>query len=88
MTLRSPSPQNCSVSVVIPCFNQARYLAEAIESVRRQTHRHFEIIVVDDGSTDNTFDVAMSFSDIQCVSQPNRGRSAARNTGLAQATAA
>jgi glycosyltransferase involved in cell wall biosynthesis len=73
--------------VVIPCFNQSRYLADAIESVHRQTHRQFEIIVVDDGSTDNTVDVAMSFSNIQCVSQPNRGRSVARNTGLARATA-
>src|SRR4029078_3405249 len=46
------------VSVVIPCYNQGRYLGEAIESARRQTHEAVEVIVVDDGSTDDTARVA------------------------------
>src|SRR5687768_10866084 len=76
------------VSVVIPCFRQAHYLGEAIESVRCQTHRHVEIIVVNDGSTDNTVEVATSFEGVRCFSQPNRGRALARNKGLELASGA
>lgn len=71
------------VSVVIPCFNQAAYLGEAIESVLKQTFQDFEIVVVDDGSTDATPDVARRYSQVWCLRQPNRGLSAARNTGIA-----
>ena len=71
-----------TVSVVIPCYKQAGFLAEAIESVLAQTHRHFEIIVVDDGSPDNTSGVAASYPSVRCIRQENRGLSAARNMGL------
>ena len=72
------------VSVIIPAYNQGHYLGKAIKSVLEQTYTHFEIIVVDDGSTDNTAEVARSFDDarIQYIYQDNRGLSAARNTGL------
>ena len=70
------------VSVVIPCYNQAHFLGEAIESVLKQTYKHFEIVVVDDGSTDNTSEVARRYSGIRCIEQANQGLSAARNTGI------
>ena len=71
------------VSVVIPCYNQAQYLGEAIQSALDQSYRDFEIIVVDDGSTDNTSQVIASFGDaIRYVRQANRGLAGARNTGI------
>jgi len=70
------------VSVIIPCYNQGHFLGEAIESVLVQTHPHIEIIVVDDGSTDNTAEVAAGYPGVQCIRQSNRGLSAARNTGM------
>jgi glycosyltransferase involved in cell wall biosynthesis len=69
------------VSVVIPCFNQAHFLGEAIECVAGQTYGPIETIVVDDGSTDDTSAVAASYK-VECVRQENSGLSAARNTGL------
>ncbi len=70
------------ISVIIPCYNQAHFLYEAIESVLAQTHHDFEIIVVDDGSTDSTAEVAAGHPDVRYVRQPNRGVATARNTGL------
>src|SRR5919107_4763688 len=70
------------VSVVIPCYNQAHFLGEAIESVLAQSHLRFEIVVVDDGSTDDTAEVAACYPGVRCVRQDNRGLSAARNSGL------
>src|SRR4051794_37688274 len=82
---QSPAPL---VSVIIPCYNQAHYLGEAIESVINQTYPHFEIIVVDDGSTDNTSEVAGGFKEVRCIRQQNQGLSAARNTGLRESSGA
>jgi glycosyltransferase involved in cell wall biosynthesis len=70
------------VSVVIPCYNSARYLGETIESVLAQTYARVEVIVVDDGSTDATPKIAQSYP-VQYVYQTNGGISAARNTGVA-----
>lgn len=71
------------VSVVIPTYNYAHFLREAIESVLAQTFRDFEVIVVDDGSTDNTPEVVAQFGDrVQYIRQANQGPNAARNTGV------
>ena len=69
------------VTVVIPCYNQAHFLKDAVESVKNQTFKDFEIIVVDDGSPDNTSEVANKLG-VRCIRQVNRGLSAARNTGI------
>ncbi len=71
------------VSVVIPTYNRAAYLVEAIQSVLAQTFRDFEIVIVDDGSTDNTADVVKTINDsrLHYIFQENRGVSAALNTG-------
>jgi glycosyltransferase involved in cell wall biosynthesis len=77
------------VSVVIPCYNQARFLGEAIQSVLSQGYTHFEIVVVDDGSRDGTEGVASGYAGedarVRLVKQENRGLAAARNRGLAEA---
>ena len=71
------------VSVIIPVYNGEEYLAEAIDSVLAQTHHPFEIIVVDDGSTDGTATVASRFKEhIRYIYQSNSGPAAARNRGL------
>jgi glycosyltransferase involved in cell wall biosynthesis len=70
------------VAVVIPCFNQAHYLAEAIESVLAQTLPPAEIVVVDDGSTDNSYEVAGRYEGAVRIRQRNGGVAAARNLGL------
>lgn len=75
-----------SVSVVIPAYNSAAPLREAVESVFGQTYQDFEILVVDDGSTDDTESVARSFGNrIVYLKQENRGAGAARNHGIRKA---
>lgn len=76
------------VSVIIPSYNQANFVKSAIESVLNQSYRQIEIIVVNDGSTDNTLDVIKKITTkekISIVTTRNRGLAAARNTGLEQA---
>lgn len=71
-----------SVSVIIPCFNARRTLAETVQSVLSQTWRDFEILVIDDGSTDESAEIIRSFGNaVQAEFGPNRGASAARNRG-------
>jgi glycosyltransferase involved in cell wall biosynthesis len=75
------------ISCIVPVFNGENYLAEALESILAQTYRPIEVIVVDDGSTDGTADVAARYGDrIRYVRQNNGGPPTARNLGLSMAT--
>src|SRR4051794_29900976 len=77
------SSDSATVAVIIPTFNHAHFLADAIGSVLAQTRAADEIIVVDDGSTDDPAAVVAEFREVRFIRQNNRGLSAARNTGLA-----
>src|SRR5208283_3508426 len=82
----SPSPL---VSIIIPTYNYGRYLVKAIQSCLGQTYGNLEIVVVDDGSTDDTRAVVQGFGDrVVYVFQQNQGVSAARNSGLDRASGA
>jgi glycosyltransferase involved in cell wall biosynthesis len=74
------------VSVIVPCFNQAHFLGEAIDSVLAQTHSAVEVVVVDDGSDDNSYEVAGRHPGVHRIRQPNRGVAAARNLGLGESS--
>lgn len=73
------------VSVIIPVYNGARHLRAALESVFAQTYRPIEVIVVDDGSVDDSGDIAQSFPEVRYSKQANQGVAAARNNGIAAA---
>ncbi len=72
------------VSVVIPAYNVAAFIEDAVNSVLRQTFEDFELIIVDDGSTDDTAAICKACSDprVRLVAQANRGLAGARNTGI------
>lgn len=72
-----------TISVVIPCYNGAKYLRETLESALAQTHPPLEVLVVDDGSTDDSAVIAESFGPpVRVIRQPNQGESVARNRGI------
>lgn len=74
---------NPKVSVIIPVYNSERFIAQAIESALTQTYKNLEVIVVNDGSTDNSYEKIKPYlSSIKYISQENKGVSAARNTGI------
>ncbi len=73
------------VSVVVPVYNGARFLTFALQSVFDQDYRPLEVIVVDDGSIDDSVNIARSFQEVRYVHQSNQGASAARNAGVAAA---
>jgi len=74
-----------NVSVIIPAYNAGKLLGEALESVINQTHKLYEIIIVDDGSTDNTAEVAKRFTNVKYIFQKNQGTASAVNAGVAMA---
>jgi len=77
------------ISVIVPMYNAEKYLAECVDSVLAQTYPDFEVILVNDGSTDSTEDIAQQYAAkdnrVRVVTQPNAGLSGARNTGIEQA---
>lgn len=79
--------KNPLVSVITPAYNAESYLRDTIQSVLNQTYANFEHIIIDDGSTDNTRNIAQSFSDprVRYLFQKNSGQSTARNNGIAAA---
>jgi len=77
------------ISIVIPCYNQAEYLADAIDSALAQTWDNIEVVVVDDGSTDEIKEVLSQYADekvVKVVRQEHKGLAAARNAGIAAAS--
>ncbi len=77
-----------AVSVVVPCYNGGRFIDQLLESLARQTLQDFELIIVDDGSRDDTrAKLATLDKSIQVILQDNQGPGAARNTGIARARA-
>lgn len=71
------------VSVIIPAYNASRWIDETISSVIEQDYKHYEIIVVNDGSTDNTVDIVESFgAAVRCIHKENGGQASARNAGI------
>src|SRR5687768_388085 len=77
------------ISIVIPAFNASAFIAESIASARRQTHIDLDIVVVDDGSTDDTVAIVRQLAAaeprIRLIEADHRGVSAARNRGIAEA---
>jgi glycosyltransferase involved in cell wall biosynthesis len=89
MSSLSAKQSRALVSVVVPSYNASRYICEALESVLAQTYRNFEVIVINDGSTDHTPDIVADYarrdSRVRLVNQPNAGVGVARNRGIAEA---
>ncbi len=74
------------VSIIIPVYNGERFIKSALESVYRQSYRSFEVIIIDDGSEDDSISIIRSFSDpIRIYHQKNQGAAAARNKGISEA---
>ena len=78
-----------AVSVVVPLYNKAAYITRCLESICQQTFDDFEVLAVDDGSTDGSGEVAARTADrrIRVISQRNAGEGAARNRGITEARA-
>lgn len=82
------SQVNTFITIVIPLYNKARHIKNTLQSVLEQTHQEFEIIVVDDGSTDGGGEIVSQINDprIRLIQQKNGGVSKARNTGIENAS--
>ena len=78
----------CKISVILPVYNGEKYIKKAIESVLAQTLTDFELIIVNDGSTDGTLNIINQFKDsrIRLITQENRGPGASRNVALKHAS--
>jgi len=81
-----PTSPGDTVSVVIPCYNGADFVHDAVRSAIEQTHAPLEVIVIDDGSSDNSAEIAAAFGPpVRVLRQPNQGESVARNRGMEEA---
>ncbi|HZS09400.1 MAG TPA: glycosyltransferase [Blastocatellia bacterium] len=75
------------VSIIVPAYNAERFIRKTLDAILSQTYRDFEVIVVDDGSKDQTAALVQSYGPrVSCIQQPNGGVSRARNTGVAKAS--
>ena len=74
------------VSIILSYYNEIRFIAEAVESAKSQTYKNVEVIVVDDGSTEQAHQHLLSIPGIKIIRQANSGVSAARNRGVAEST--
>jgi glycosyltransferase involved in cell wall biosynthesis len=81
----NPSMNRPLVSAIVPVYNGERFLAAALDSIFAQSYRPVEAIIVDDGSTDRTADIARSYAEARYIYQPNQGHAAAKNAGAAAA---
>ena len=79
-------PMNPKVSVIVPAYNERRYMTQCIQALLVQTDRPLEIVVVDDGSRDGTTRAVARFPDVRLVRQPHLGAAAARNLGVSRST--
>ena len=86
----TPKPQKAKVSVIVPIYNSENYLKDCLNSIIKQSHKNLEIILVDDGSPDQSGEIADEYakkdSRIKVIHQKNTGLSGARNAGLKKAT--
>ena len=82
----SANAATAPVAVIIPCYNYGRFIGSTIETVLAQTLRPAEIIIVDDGSTDQTREVCEQYDGVRYIWKENGGVSSARNLGLAEST--
>ncbi|NQX47266.1 glycosyltransferase [Paenibacillus tritici] len=85
---KSSISEELKISVVIPLYNHEKFIKEAIQSVLNQTYKNLELIIIDDGSHDNSFNIAQNFNDerLKVISQENRGAHNTINRGLDLAT--
>ncbi|TDQ16231.1 glycosyl transferase family 2 [Algoriphagus boseongensis] len=81
--------KNPLVSIITPCYNQAKYLRETVENALQSTYRPIELVIINDGSTDNSLEIAKElekeFPEVRVLDQPNGGVSVARNNGIQSA---
>jgi glycosyltransferase involved in cell wall biosynthesis len=88
--IRSGRHENLKISIIIPCYNQAQYLRDTVYSIFTQTYSDYEIIIINDGSSDKTDEIAVGlqkqFNQVKYIKQENQGLGATRNTGLDSAT--
>ena len=85
MKMATSKNDTCCVSVIMPVYNEGKYIFDAISSILNQTFSDFEFIIIDDGSTDNSYDIIQTFSDHRIVTirnEKNRGTFPVRNLGM------